>query len=143
MNEYIVNINTNTDQIYNYIYAQSAWYASFHEGVKILTYDNRKMLGVKIREGLNDFRQRFSGYMTFCLYNEAIIYTDFKFKHEPSYPMQDAIHEMMVYIIGNFVLMKYYGENDVKGHEYGKSIFYIEWRRYMAKMMLSFAKDAI
>lgn len=147
MDKHLVSVYIDFDQVLNYVYAQSAWHASYDKSVRLLTDDNRNMLLLKLKEGYADLRQRVLGYLTFDNYNPNIdsrnIMMTFGFKHMPPTGFGDALRDTIVALLAHFVLMRFYGEVDARGMEYGSSIYSLEWRRYKAKLMLAFAHDEL
>ena len=126
-----ITIYIDFDEVLNYVYAQSAWHAN--------------MLLLKLKEGYADIRQRVMGYLTFDNYNPNIesrnIMMTFEFRHKQPSSFGEALHDTLVALLANFMLMRFYGEIDPRGTQYGSSIFYIEWRRYKSKLLLAFAHD--
>ncbi|MBR6490304.1 MAG: hypothetical protein IKT03_07210 [Muribaculaceae bacterium] len=147
MDKHLVTIYIDFDQVLNYVYAQSAWHAAYDKSVRLLTDDNRNMLLLKLKEGYADLRQRVLGYLDFDNYNPNIdsqnIMMTFCFKHTPPTGFADALRDTIVALLAHFVLMRFYGEIDARGMEYGSSIYSLEWRRYKAKLMLAFAHDEL
>ena len=147
MKKYTVTINLDFDEVLNIVYAQSAWHAAYDKNVRLLTNDNRNMLLLKLKEGYADLRQRVLGYLTFDNYNPNIdsrnITMTFAFKHEPLLGFDTALHDTVVELLAHFVLMRFYGEVDPRGKEHGSSIYCLEWRRYKAKLMITFAHDEL
>ena len=147
MKNNVITINIDFDEILDYVYAQSAWHAAYNDGMRVLTPDNRRMLLLKLKEGYADIRQRVLGYLTFDNYNPNIescnITMTFEFRHQQAASFDEALHDTLVSLLSNFVLMRYYGEIDARGMEYGSSIFYLEWRRYKSKLLLAFAHDEL
>lgn len=147
MNEHTLTINIDFDEILNIVYAQSAWHAAYDKSVRLLTNDNRSMLLLKLKEGYADLRQRVMGYFSFDNYNPNIearnITMTFTFKHEHPLGFDSALHDTIVALLAHFVLMRFYGKVDSRGIEYGSSIYYLEWRRYKAKLMIAFAHDEL
>lgn len=147
MDKHTVTIYIDFDEILNHVYSQSAWHGAHNENVRILTPDNRNMLLLKLKEGYSDLRQRALGYLEFDNYNPNIdsrnIIMRFAFKKEPKLGFDTALHDTVVAILVQFVLMRFYGEIDPRGMSHGSSIFNLEWRRYMAKLMISFAHDEL
>ena len=76
-------------------------------------------------------------YMTLC------IMMTFAFRHKQPASMDVALHDTVVALLAHFVMMRFYGEIDLRGAQYGNSIFYLEWRRYKSKLLLAFAHDEI
>ena len=142
-----ITIHIDFDEVLNYVYAQSAWHAAYNKGVRVLTADNRRMLLLKLKEGYADMRQRVMGYLTFDNYNPNIdssnITMTFLFRHQQPASFDQALHDTIVALLSNFVLMRFYGEIDARGLKYGSSIFYLEWRRYKSKLLLAFAHDEL
>ena len=142
-----ITIYIDFDEVLNYVYAQSAWHAAYNEGMRALTPDNRRMLLLKLKEGYADIRQRVMGYLSFDNYNPNIesrnIMMTFGFRHQQPSSFDEALHDTLVALLANFVLMRFYGEIDPRGTQYGSSIFYIEWRRYKSKLLLAFAHDEL
>ncbi len=147
MKNHTITIYIDFDEVLNYVYAQSAWHAAYNEGMRVLTPDNRRMLLLKLKEGYADIRQRVMGYLTFDNYNPNIdsrnIMMTFEFRHRQPMSFDQALHDTLVVLLSNFVLMRFYGEIDARGMEYGSSIFYVEWRRYKSKLLLAFAHDEL
>ena len=142
-----ITIHIDFDEVLNGVYAQSAWHAAYNDGMRVLTPDNRRMLLLKLKEGYADMRQRVMGYLTSDNYNPTIeshnITMTFGFRHCQPVSLPEALHDTIVALLTNFVLMRFYGEIDYRGLEYGSSIFYIEWRRYKSKLLLVFAHDEL
>ena len=147
MDKHKVTINIDFDEILNYIYSQSAWHDAHNSKVRILTPDNRVMLLMRLKEGYASLKSRVLGYLAFDNYNPNIESRNITMTFELNNPAQaglaDALHETVVAVLAHFVLMKFYGEVDPRGAKYGSSLFNLEWRRYMAKLMLAFAHDAL
>ena len=147
MDKHTVTINIDFDEILNYVYAQSAWHCAHNEKERLLTSDNRNMLLLKLKEGYADLRSRVLGYLEFDNYNPNIdsrnIIMKFAFKHEQQLGFETALHDTIVALLAHFLLMRFYGEVDPRGFSHGSSIFNLEWRRYMAKMMIAFAHDEL
>lgn len=147
MDKHNVTIYIDFDEILNYVYSQSAWHGAHNEEVRILTPDNRNMLLLKLKEGYADLRSRVMGYLEFDNYNPNIesrnIIMKFAFKHKPQLGFDSALHDTIVALLAHFLLMRFYGEIDSRGVEHGSSIFNLEWRRYKAKLMLTFAHDEL
>ena len=147
MDKHNVTINIDFDEILNYVYAQSAWYAAHNESVRTITPDNRNMLLIKLKEGYADLKQRVLGYLEFDNYNPNIesrnITMTFAFNNPPKLGFDSALHDTVVALLSHFLLMRFYGEIDPRGKEHGSSIFNLEWRRYKTKLMLAFAHDQL
>lgn len=147
MKNNVITIYIDFDEVLNYVYAQSAWHAAYHEGMRVLTPDNRRMLLLKLKEGYGDLRQRVMGYLTNDNYNPNIesrnIMMTFAFRHKQPASMDVALHDTVVALLAHFVMMRFYGEIDLRGAQYGNSIFYLEWRRYKSKLLLAFVHDEI
>jgi hypothetical protein len=147
MNKHNVTIYINFDEILDYVYAQSAWYAAHDNERYTLSSDNRNMLLLKLKEGYADLRQRVMGYLQFDNYNPNIeernIIMTFAFKHVPPTGFGEALHDTIVALLSHFILMRFYGEVDPRGMQHGSSIFNIEWRRYKTKLLLAFAHDEL
>ena len=147
MKRHTLTIYIDFDEILNYVYAQSAWHGAHNENVRILTPDNRNMLLIKLKEGYADLKQRVMGYLSFDNYNPNIdsrnIIMTFAFNNEPRLGFDTALHDTIVALLANFLLMKFYGDIDPRGPQHGSSIFNLEWRRYKAKLMIAFAHDEL
>lgn len=147
MKRHTLTIHIDFDEILNYVYAQSAWHGAHNENVRILTPDNRNMLLIKLKEGYADLKQRVMGYLSFDNYNPNIdsrnIIMTFAFNNEPRLGFDTALHDTIVALLANFLLMKFYGDIDPRGPQHGSSIFNLEWRRYKAKLMIAFAHDEL
>lgn len=145
MNNIIVTIDF--DEILNYVYAQSAWYTAHEPNARVLTSDSGKMLLLKLKEGYADLRQRVLGYLESDNFNPNIdkgnITMTFTFKHRQQAGFDTALHDTIVALLAHFVLMRFYGEVDPRGKQHGSSIYNLEWRRYKAKLMLTFAHDEL
>jgi hypothetical protein len=145
MNNIIVTIDF--DEILNYVYAQSAWYTAHEPNARVLTPDSGKMLLLKLKEGYADLRQRVLGYLESDNFNPNIdkgnITMTFTFKHRQQAGFDTALHDTIVALLAHFVLMRFYGEVDPRGKQHGSSIYNLEWRRYKAKLMLTFAHDEL
>lgn len=145
MNNIIVTIDF--DEILNYVYAQSAWYTAHEPNARVLTPDSGKMLLLKLKEGYSDLRQRVLGYLESDNFNPNIdkgnITMTFTFKHRQQAGFDTALHDTIVALLAHFVLMRFYGEVDPRGKQHGSSIYNLEWRRYKAKLMLTFAHDEL
>lgn len=145
MNNIIVTIDFN--EILNYVYAQSAWYTAHEPNARVLTPDSGKMLLLKLKEGYADLRQRVLGYLESDNFNPNIdkgnITMTFTFKHQQQAGFDTALHDTIVALLAHFVLMRFYGEVDPRGKQHGSSIYNLEWRRYKAKLMLTFAHDEL
>ncbi len=145
MNNIIVTIDF--DEILNYVYAQSAWYTANEPNARVLTPDSGKMLLLKLKEGYADLRQRVLGYLESDNFNPNIdkgnITMTFTFKHRQQAGFDTALHDTIVALLAHFVLMRFYGEVDPRGKQHGSSIYNLEWRRYKAKLMLTFAHDEL
>ena len=105
------------------------------------------MLLLKIKEGYNDFVVKAGRYLEFANYNPNSetnnIYLTFNFSSFKSIDFQISLKDSIISMLSNFVLMKYYGEIDDRGFQFGSSIFYLEWRRYRCKILISFAQDLL
>lgn len=147
MDKHKITIYIDFDEVLNYVYAQSAWHAAYDKNVRLLTSDSRNMLLLKLKEGYADLRQRVMGYLTFDNYNPNIdsrnIMMTFQFKHAQATGFDAALHDTIVALLAHFVLMRFYGEVDARGMQYGSSLYSLEWRRYKAKLMLAFAHDEL
>ncbi len=147
MKRHTLTIHIDFDEILNYVYAQSAWHGAHNENVRILTPDNRNMLLIKLKEGYADLKQRVMGYLSFDNYNPNIdsrnIIMTFAFNNEPRLGFDTALHDTIIALLANFLLMKFYGDIDPRGPQHGSSIFNLEWRRYKAKLMIAFAHDEL
>lgn len=147
MKKHKVTIYIDFEEILNYVYAQSAWYAAHNDKVRIITPDSRRMLLLKLKEGYGNLRSRVMGYLDFDNYNPNIesrnIIMTFVFNNEPQLGFDTALHDNVVALLAHFLLMGFYGEVDPRGMERGSSIFNLEWRRYMAKLMIAFAHDEL
>ncbi len=147
MKRHTLTIHIDFDEILNYVYAQSAWHGAHNEDVRILTPDNRNMLLIKLKEGYADLKQRVMGYLSFDNYNPNIdsrnIIMTFAFNNEPRLGFDTALHDTIIALLANFLLMKFYGDIDPRGPQHGSSIFNLEWRRYKAKLMIAFAHDEL
>jgi len=147
MDNHTVTINIDFDDILNYVYAQSAWHCAHNEKQRIITPDNSRMLLLKLKEGYANLRSRAMGYLESDNYNPNIdscnITMTFAFRHKPQLGMDEALHDTIVAALAHFLLMRFYGDKDARGIEHGSSIFNLEWRRYMAKLMLTFAHDEL
>ncbi|MBR5087422.1 MAG: hypothetical protein IKS64_04575 [Muribaculaceae bacterium] len=147
MKKHKVTIYIDFDEILNYVYAQSAWYAAHNDKVRIITPDNNRMIMLKLKEGYALLRDRVLGYLDFDNYNPNVdsrnIIMTFAFNNEPRLGFDAALHDTVVALLAHFVLMSFYGEVDPRGMEHGSSIFNLEWRRYMAKLMIAFAHDEL
>ena len=147
MKRHTLTIYIDFDEILNYVYAQSAWHGAHNENVRILTPDNRNMLLIKLKEGYADLKQRVMGYLSFDNYNPNIdsrnIIMTFAFNNEPRLGFDTALHDTIIALLANFLLMKFYGDIDPRGPQHGSSIFNLEWRRYKAKLMIAFAHDEL
>lgn len=145
MNNIIVTIDF--DEILNYVYAQSAWYTAHEPNARVLTPDSGKMLLLKLKEGYADLRQRVLGYLESDNFNPNIdkgnITMTYTFKHRQQAGFDTALHDTIVALLAHFVLMRFYGEVDPRGKQHGSSIYNLEWRRYKAKLMLTFAHDEL
>lgn len=145
MNNIIVTIDF--DEILNYVYAQSAWYTAHEPNARVLTPDSGKMLLLKLKEGYADLRQRVLGYLESDNFNPNIdkgnITMTFTFKHRQQAGFDTALHDTIVALLAHFVLMRFYGEVDPRDKQHGSSIYNLEWRRYKAKLMLTFAHDEL
>lgn len=135
------------DEILKYVYAQSAWYTAHEPNARVLTPDSGKMLLLKLKEGYADLRQRVLGYLESDNFNPNIdkgnITMTFTFKHRQQAGFDTALHDTIVALLAHFVLMRFYGEVDPRGKQHGSSIYNLEWRRYKAKLMLTFAHDEL
>ena len=67
----------------------------------------------------------------------------FAFNNEPRLGFDTALHDTIIALLANFLLMKFYGDIDPRGPQHGSSIFNLEWRRYKAKLMIAFAHDEL
>ena len=147
MKRHKITIYIDFNEILDYIFAQSAWYGAHNDDIYVLTPDNRNMLLLKLKEGYADLRQRVMGYLDFDNYNPNIeernIIMTFAFKKLPPTGFGNALHDTIVALLAHFVLMRFYGDVDPRGMEYGSSIFNLEWRRYKAKLMIAFANDEL
>ena len=147
MKRHKITIYIDFNEILDYIFAQSAWYGAHNDDIYVLTPDNRNMLLLKLKEGYADLRQRVMGYLDFDNYNPNIeernIIMTFAFKKLPPTGFGNALHDTIVALLAHFVLMRFYGDVDPRGMEYGSSIFNLEWRRYKAKLMIAFAHDEL
>ena len=147
MKRHTLTIYIDFDEILNYVYAQSAWHGAHNENVHILTPDNRNMLLIKLKEGYADLKQRVMGYLSFDNYNPNIdsrnIIMTFAFNNEPRLGFDTALHDTIIALLANFLLMKFYGDIDPRGPQHGSSIFNLEWRRYKAKLMIACAHDEL
>lgn len=147
MKTHKVTIYIDFDEILDCVYAQSAWYAAHNDKVRIITPDSRRMLLLKLKEGYGNLRSRVMGYLDFDNYNPNIesrnIIMTFVFNNEPQLGFDTNLHDNVVALLAHFLLMGFYGEVDPRGMEHGSSIFNLEWRRYMAKLMIAFAHDEL
>ena len=147
MKQHTVTVDIGFDDIFNYVYAQSAWHCAHNEKERVITPDYQNMLLLKLKEGYADLRSRVLGYLEFDNYNPNIdshnITMRFAFKHAPQLNFDTALHDTIVALLAHFLLMRFYGEIDPRGMEHGSSIFNLEWRRYKAKLMLAFAHDEL
>jgi len=147
MDKHHVTIYIDFEEILDYVYAQSAWHSAHNESVRTITPDNRNMLLIKLKEGYSDLKQRVLGYLEFDNYNPNIdsrnIIMTFAFNNVPKLGFDTALHDTVVALLAHFLLMRFYGEIDPRGIEYGSSIFNLEWRRYMSKLMIAFAHDEL
>ena len=147
MKRHKITIYIDFNEILDYVFAQSAWYGAHNDDIYVLTPDNRNMLLLKLKEGYADLRQRVMGYLDFDNYNPNIeernIIMTFAFKKLPPTGFDDSLHDTIVALLAHFVLMRFYGDVDPRGMEYGSSIFNLEWRRYKAKLMIAFAHDEL
>ena len=147
MKKHTVTVTIDFDEIFDSVYAESAWHAAHNPSIKTLTSDNRKLLAMRLKEGYADLRERVAGYLERDNFNPNIdeknIVMEFAFYHQPAAGFEKGLHETIVALLANYLLMRFYGDKDERGPQYGDSLYMIEWRRHKAKLIIAFVHDLL
>lgn len=133
-----LTVNINKEQILNIIYAESAWHCIVHPKEKRLTPDLERICLTRVKEGFEDFRSRFQGYIYFSNFNPNLdsgnLTTEFRFFNPYPESLTDTIREDVTQMLAWFALMRFYGED--------ASYYHTAWLKHRASLMISFARDA-
>ena len=147
MSKYQTIVRINDEDIFKYVYAQSAWYCAHHNSASIITKDYEKMLLVKLEEGVANIAQRFAGYLSSYSYNPNNVIRNielvFKFNKQPTELFTQALKQNIISLLAHFILMRMYAEVEETGNKSLYLIFEKEWRRYNSKILLAVSFDLL
>lgn len=145
----ILYVRFSREQVFKYVYAQSAWHCAHHTDARIITADQQKLLLVKLCEGIADFLERFDGYIesstvpTLVSPDLIFLSIDFKFNREKSENYQESLKQNIIALLANFILMKIYTDANDQSSKALAEIFGNEWRRLRSKIMMSFSVEQL
>lgn len=123
-------LKINLDTVLDRVYAESAWRAAHRNDVYTLTPDNRRMLALKVGQGLNELLSHMAGYVTSWNYNPNIEQDNIMLglQFAGNGPDIDILTADIVEALAYFALLQFYGEQDTY---YGTA-----WRKHRAHIVL-------
>ena len=109
-----MTLKINLQQIYERIYAESAWRAAHRNDVYTLTPDNEKMLQVKVKSGFDDLVSRIAGYLTSSSFNPSLQRDNIQLEFNLDLPeaSEAAMRTDVVETLAYYALLQFYGAKD-------------------------------
>lgn len=135
---YAIDVAINLSEIFELIYAESAWISAHNDSLYCLTSDNEPMLKLKVREGYAQLLPKIQPYLSWANYNPNIdarnLTLTLQFAHLTPDSMADTAHRIIVEALAHYALMCFY---------HGQTQLYeAAWRKSEAQLMLLWARDA-
>ena len=128
--------------IYEDIYAESAWQVAHTNGIYQVTPDNTELLQTLVRRGFHDLCSFVAAYIARWDYNPSLetenILSTISTYGDLDEARQQLFAATVKQLLTQWTLFNLYGEKDVRGEE---SLYHLEWRRARAHIAAMMAKD--
>lgn len=125
-----MTLKINLKQIFERIYAESAWRAAHRNDLYTLTPDNEELLRVKVKSGFDELVSRISGYLNSSSFNPTLardnIQLDIAF--EEIEPVIESLRSAIIETLAFYALLQFYGAND--------TYYDTAWRRNRAHVVI-------
>ncbi len=136
--KHLMELAIDLNDIFELIYAESAWISAHNDKMYRLTTDNEAMLRMKVSEGYALLLPHLQPYLTWANFNPNIssrnLTLTLQFIHEPPESLSDTIGRVIVELLANYALMRFY---------HGQTQLYeTAWRKSNSQLMLMWARDA-
>ena len=125
-----MTLKINLKQIYERIYAESAWRAAHRNDVYTLTPDNEELLRVKVKSGFDELVSKISGYLNSSSFDPTLARDNIKLdiSFEEIEPVIDSLRSAIIETLAFYALLQFYGLND--------NYYDTAWRRNRAHVCI-------
>ena len=131
-------ITINKEQILDIIYSESAWYCLLHPQAKCITPDWQRLTMMRVKEGFEEFRAQFQGYIYFSNFNPNVDAGNVSVEFRFFYPVPAGVAETVTSDVTN--LLAWYALERFYGIE--AAYFHTAFLKHRASLNLTFARDA-
>ncbi len=136
--KHLMEIAIDLNEIFEHIYAESAWISAHNDELYTLTPDNEPLLRMKVSEGYALLLPRLQPYATWANFNPNIesrnLTLTLQFTRTITETLSDTMHGVIVEWLANYTLMRFYSSHT--------QLYETAWRRSDSQLTLVWARDA-